>query len=92
MKEQNVSVMWEQDAAREWEKLNEDSFDRFGARSALAKSIHPFGQAYYQLSQAAAKTENTPYDSAMMAILEKLEDLRCEVEKLDWQMERGELE
>ena len=92
MKEQNVSAMWEQDAAREWEEINTDSFDRFGARSALAKAIHPLGQAYYQISQAAAKTEGTPYDDKVMAILEKLEDLRCEVEKIDWQMERGELE
>ena len=78
--------------AADWEKQNADSFDSYGARSDLAKAEYHLGQAYMFISQAAAKTEGTPYDQKVMELLEKLEEFRSEKEKVEIQIERRELD
>lgn len=56
----------------------------------LSKAASMLNRVEFQISQAAAKTEDTPYDEAVMNLLEMVEDFKTAIFKAKSQIERRE--
>lgn len=56
----------------------------------LSKAVSVLAKVEYHISQAAAKTEGTPYDEAVMNLLEMVEDFKTAIFKAKSQIERRE--
>ena len=56
----------------------------------LSKAASMLNRVEFQISQAAAKTEGTPYDEAVMNLLEMVEDFKTAIFKAKSQIERRE--
>lgn len=56
----------------------------------LSKAASMLNRVEFQISQAAAKTDGTPYDEAVMNLLEMVEDFKTAIFKAKSQIERRE--
>ena len=58
----------------------------------LSRAVSVLAKVEYHISQAAAKTEDTPYDPLVMDLLEKLDDFKSAIFSAKSQIERRELD
>ena len=92
---QNVSAMWEADAAAEWERINaDDPFhdQMIGAACGMAIAVDHLEKALDYLLDALNAVDNTPMEARVRGLVEKVEDLKVEVDMQKDSYERGERE
>lgn len=92
---QDVSAMWEADAAAEWERINapDPYYDQMiGAACALDISYDKLDKALDYISDALNEVDGTPMENAVRDLYDKLDDLKYSVSCLKDKYERGERE
>lgn len=92
---QDVSAMWEADAAAEWERINApDKYhdQLIDAACSLVICEEKLDKAYDFLADALSKVDGTPMESTVRDLYDKLDDLRFTVSCLKDKYERGERE
>ena len=93
--EQNAGAMWEAEAAAEWERINADDpyhDQMIGAACSMAIAVDHLDKAVDYLLDALNSVNNTPMEDRVRSLLEKAEDLKCEVDMHKDGYERGERE
>lgn len=92
---QDVSAMWEADAAAEWERLNApDKYHKqlVGAAASLDIAVDKLDKAMDYIADAVSEVDGTPMELTVRDLYDKLDDLKYTVSCLKDKYERGERE
>ena len=92
---QNVSAMWEAEAAAEWERINADDpyhNQMIKAACAMDIAVDHLDKALDFLLDALSAVDNTPMENRVKELLEKAEDIKVDVDMQKDKYERGERE
>ena len=89
---QDVSAMWEADAAAEWERINADDpyhDQMIGAACSLDISFDHLDKALDFIADALNEVDGTPMESVVREFYDKLDDLKYSVSVTRDKYERG---
>ena len=92
---QNVSAMWEAEAAAEWERQNApDKYHEQMVKAACSMDIavDHLDKALDFLLDALNAVDNTPMENRVKELLEMVEDIKTEVDMQKDKYEGGERE
>ena len=92
---QDVSAMWEADAAAEWERINApDPFhdQMVDAACSMVIAIDKLDKAMDFIADALAKVDGTPMETVVRDLYDKLDDFKYSVSVVKDNYERGERE
>ena len=90
---QDVDAMWEADAAAEWERINApDPYESQMHNSVcfLEQAASFLDKAEDRLAEVLAEVEDTPMEGTVGSFYDIVSELRCDIQKLAEQYERGE--
>lgn len=92
---QDVSAMWEADAAAEWERINApDKYhdQMIDAACSMSIAVDKLETARDFLADALNKVDGTPMESTVRDLYEKLDDIMYKISTTKDNYERGERE
>ena len=93
--DREIDLMYENECARLWEELNApDPYEKQMKEAApcLGASADLINTAEEEISAAISKLRDTPLESIVNDLLERLADIRCDVQELAKNFGRGERE
>jgi hypothetical protein len=92
---QDVSAMWEADAAAEWERLNApDQYEKpmLEAAKPLKEAVGFLNIALDRLLDASAALSETPLQAKIDSFFEQVESIKVDLGMIQKKWERGERE
>lgn len=92
---QDVSAMWEADAAAEWERINApDKYhdQMVDAACSLEIAVDKLDKAMDYIADALSKVDGTPMEAVVRDLYDKLDDFKYSVSVTKDNYERGERE
>ena len=89
---QDVDAMWEADAAAEWERLNEPDPSEKALKEAakmLVGVVESLDKATDSVAEAVNILEGTPMEDRVASIMDDLEDICCDVRRMQSNFSKG---